>query len=156
MDAPAGRRHGCDSRQRRRDYPAAVRAVVFVNPTTVASWHRKRWKTLEKTTLARTSAPMTTRFPVFGALLEREQRSAGTLSAIHYRLAQFQTERNGPQRIGLRAWIAALDTSPADLRAGLRQIQVSGDTQESMGASGVAIADRTTRSRGPPREQGTS
>jgi hypothetical protein len=29
-----------------------VRAAVFVKPTTVVSWHHKRWMTLEETSVA--------------------------------------------------------------------------------------------------------
>ena len=157
-EAPAGRRHGRDSPQRRRNYPAAVRAVLFVKPTTVASWHRKRWTTLEETSVAVASPPTMTSFPVFGALREREMPSSwhAPCSEVNDRMARLLTEHDGSQRLGLRAWIAALGASPADLKPGLRQIQVSGDIQKSMETSGVAITDRYTRLPGTPCQEGTS
>jgi len=71
-------------------------------------------------------------------------------------MARLLTEHDRSQRLGLRAWIAALGASLADLKPGLRQIHVSGDIQKSMETSGVAITDRYTRSPGTPCQEGTS
>ena len=63
MGGPEGRRHGRDSPKRRRNDPAAVRAVLFVKPTTLASWHRKRWTRLEEPSLVVASPPTVPMLP---------------------------------------------------------------------------------------------
>ena len=80
--------------RQRRDYPAALRAVLFVNPTTVASRHRKHWTRLKENSVAVASAPMTTRFPVFGALREREplRVARSTARAISRSLVRLRLE----------------------------------------------------------------
>jgi len=70
--------------------------------------------------LAAASPPTTTRFPVFGS------------------------RRKGEQRFG---WHVACDERS---HGALRQIQVSGEIQKSVSASGVAIIHRYTRSPGTP------
>jgi hypothetical protein len=65
-------------------------------------------------------------------------------------MARLLTEYDGSQRLGLHAWIAALGASPVDLKPEFRQIQVSGEIQKSVSASGAAIIHRYTRSPGTP------
>ena len=73
-------------------------------------------------------------------------------------MAQILTEHDGSQRLGLRAWIAALDAAPADLKPEPGQIQVSGDIQKSMGTSGIATITihPFTRNAFPGGDEGIS